>query len=559
MRYARQRRNIRRCARGIASLAIAEITAKRQLCPTKIAGSARMLLFMKRRLFFLFYLFMVCALAGFMARAGLVLTNYTANHPLKVLPIGDSITDDSVTNGAWRIYLEPLLLSNGYNFTDLGRWTSTSRTGFAQVHHEGMDGSVIAAPGLSGPTHGYSAANNYSLLTVADALNSFSGTTPDLVLIDMGVNDMGRGRDPEDVATNNLSALLDLIFSYAPSANIIVSKPTTISYSTILSPPYDTYWQNMHIYGGAVQALAAARRAQGQNVYVADLFSVVYGTSMLNSDGTHPNAIGRQAIAKEMMLRIASITTQPYTATTPFIVGGSVWKYSDQGLNLGTNWSQSGFDDSTWSQGAGRLGYNLPGIATQVGFGTNFLNKNITTYFRHAFVVPANVSYTNLNVHLDRADGAVVYLNGQELYRMNMPTGAITYQTAANSDAPENGDDANTYFPSNVPIASLHAGTNVIAVEIHKYQPSDSALAFDLELFGQGLVKPTLSFNSVPGALRLAWPTNYSTFNLQTTTNLSSSNSWQTVPGPYTRSNSLFQVSVSTNSVSPQFFRLLKP
>ncbi len=134
------------------------------------------------------------------ARANLTLTNYTAAHPLKVLAIGDSITDDSVTNGAWRAYLEPLLVANGYSFTNLGRWTSVPQPGFTRVNHEGMDGSVIAAPGLSGPTHGYAAASNYSLLTVADAFNSLSGTTPDLVLIDMGVNDMGRGRNPYYVA-----------------------------------------------------------------------------------------------------------------------------------------------------------------------------------------------------------------------------------------------------------------------------------------------------------------------------------------------------------------------
>src|ERR1700733_12932002 len=163
----------------------------------------------------------VCAFISITARAELMLTNYTAAHPLKVLASGDSITDDTVTNGAWRAYLEKLLVANGYIFTNLGRWASTPAPGFTQVHHEGMDGSVIAAPGLSGPTHGYAAANNYSLLTVSDALNSFAGVMPDLFLIDMGVNDMGRGRNPSFVATNNLSALLDLIFSYAPSAHII--------------------------------------------------------------------------------------------------------------------------------------------------------------------------------------------------------------------------------------------------------------------------------------------------------------------------------------------------
>jgi lysophospholipase L1-like esterase len=513
---------------------------------------------MKARTFFLLILCIVGALATFTARAELVLTNYTAAHPLKVLPIGDSITDDSVTNGAWRAYLEPLLVTNGFNFTNLGRWISTTQSGFTRTHHEGMDGSVIAAPGLSGPTHGYPAASNYSLLTVSDAFKSSSGTNPDLVLIDMGVNDMGRGRDPNVVATNNLSALLDLIFSNAPAAHIIVSRPTTITYSTILSPPYDTYWQNMHTFGGAVQQLAAARRAMGQKVYVADLFSVVYGSSMLNSDGTHPNAIGRSAIANEMMIRIASITTRPDAATTLFVAGGSVWKYSDQGMDLGTNWSQPGFDDSAWSQGAARLGYNLPGITTQIGFGTNYLNKNMTTYFRYAFVNPGTVAYTNLNVRLDRADGAVVYLNGQELFRTNMPAGPITYQTAASSAVNANGDDPNTYFATNVSIGSLHPGTNVVGVEVHRNSPSGSALAFDLELFAQGVPLPTLSFTATPGNLQLTWPTNYSSFNLQTASNLPSGGTWQIVPGPYPQTNNTFVVSVPINPDTAEFFRLSK-
>ncbi len=502
---------------------------------------------------------MLCALATCATHAQLVLSNYTAARPLRVLPIGDSITDDSVTNGAWRVYLEPLLVTNGYSFTNMGRWVSTTQTGFTRTHHEGMDGSVIAAPGLSGPTHGYAAASNYSLLTVSDAFHSFAGTTPDLVLIDMGVNDMGRGRNPNFVATNNLSALLDLIFSNAPSANIIVSRPTTITFSSILTPPYSTYYTNMFTFGGAVQQLAAARRAQGQNVNVADLFSVVNGNTMLNSDGTHPNATGRLAIATEFMFRIASITTRPDAATTPFITGGSAWKYSDQGVDLGTNWSQPGFDDSAWSQGPGRLGYNLAGIMTTVGYGTNSGNKYITTYFRHTFVAPGNVAYTNLNVRLDRVDGAVVYLNGQELYRMNMPNGPITNQTTASGPIVTSGDMPNTYYPTNVPVGSLQSGTNVIAVEIHRSSPAGSALSFDLELFGQGVPLPTISFTSTNGALQLAWPTNYASFNLYTATNLPSGGAWQVIPGPYSQSNGSYQVSVTIDTNTAQYFRLGKP
>ena len=58
------------------------------------------------------WLGLVCALAGTALRADLVLTNYTAARPLKVMASGDSITDDSSINGAWRSYLQPLLQNN---------------------------------------------------------------------------------------------------------------------------------------------------------------------------------------------------------------------------------------------------------------------------------------------------------------------------------------------------------------------------------------------------------------------------------------------------------------
>ncbi|HEV2328074.1 MAG TPA: GDSL-type esterase/lipase family protein [Verrucomicrobiae bacterium] len=502
---------------------------------------------------------MVSVLAAVTAPAELTLTNYTAANPLKMLESGDSITDDTVVNGAWRSYLEKLLVTNGYAFTNLGRWASTSYTGFTQVHHEGMDGAVIAAPGMSGPTHGYPLASNYAQLTLADAMTN---ATPDLVLIDLGLNDMGRGRNPFQAATNDLSALLDMIFAKLRDAHVIVSKPTTISYSTILTPPYYTYKTNMYIFCDAVQAMAAARRARGQNVFVADLFSAVNGATMLNSDGTHPNATGLQAIANEMMFRIAAITARPDSVMTPFILGGSIWKYSDQGLDLGTNWSQLGFDDSTWSKGAGRLGYNITGITTTVGYGTNSSSKYITTYFRHQFVVPNGVSYTNLNLRLNRADGAVVLLNGQELYRVNLPAGSITNQTQATTLVVDASDASNDYFPTNLPIASLPAGTNVLAVEIHKFSPSNGGITFDLELFGNGVYPPppTLSFASGSGGLQLIWPTNYwAGFALQTATSLSSAGTWQIIPGPYAVSNGSFEVSASFNAGAPQFFRLVKP
>ena len=142
---------------------------------------------------------------------------------------------------------------------------------------------------------------------------------------------------------------------------------------------------------------------------------------------------------------------------------------------------------------------------------------------------------------------------------MNMPAGAVNYQTAANNFASTNTDDPYTYFPTNVAIGSLHAGTNVVAVEIHKYAASLPALAFDLELFGQGVPLPTLAYSASPGALQLTWPTNLPRVSTcKPSTNLPSGGAWQIVPGPYPQSNGSFGLSIPINTNSAQYFRLIK-
>jgi len=286
--------------------------------------------------------------------------------------------------------------------------------------------------------------------------------------------------------------------------------------------------------------MANARRAQGQNVFVAHLFSAVTSPSMMKSDGTHPNTTGLGAMANEWLFRIDAITLRTDRVVTPFIAGGSTWKYFDQGLDLGTNWTRAQYDDSAWAAGPARLGYNLAGITTTVSFGTNSANKYITTYFRHAFVVPAGVLYTNLNLRLNRVDGAIVWLNGREIFRANLPSGPVSFLTHASTVMA--ADLMHTYFPTNLPIASLPLGTNVLAVEVHKCVPSLTSLSFDLELFGSGQFAPRLVASRDGVDFTVRWPaTNNAGFILLSGTNLSGSAAWSPLGGPYLLSGGFYE------------------
>lgn len=497
--------------------------------------------------------------AVFHARGDLVLTNFSTTNLLKIMATGDSITDDCSINGAWRQYLQPLLETNGYPFTFVGRYSSTPSATFTKVQHEGICGAVVAAPGLmTTAVHGYPGPDTYLQLTVMDALTN---ATPDLLLIYIGVNDIGRGRDPYHVATNDLPALLDSIFARLPAANVMVTRVTSLRNANVGTPPYLNYYTNIPIFNTAVQLMVNARRALGQNVFVADTFSAVNPATQLLSDNLHPNPSGLNSIANEFLSRIDAFTRRTNRAVTFLVPGCADWKYSDQGLNLGTNWAQVQYDDSAWNDGPGPLGYGSPGIATTVGYGPVSTNRYITTYFRRSFVVCSAIHYTNLNFRVNHADGAAVWLNGRELFRMDLPTNQpLSYLDQAITIT---GPDAiHTYYQTNIPVSFLPLGTNVLAVEIHKVSPPAPSISFDLELFGMGDYPPPappLAITQDGTDVDLRWSaTNAAGFVLFSGTNLLQAPSWLPLGGPYMLTGGLYEYREPMLLSGPgTFYRLL--
>jgi len=166
--------------------------------------------------------------------------------------------------------------------------------------------------------------------------------------------------------------------------------------------------------------------------------------------------------------------------TSVVVAQGSVWRYLDDGSSQGTAWRAPGFDDSAWQSGPAQLGYGEGDEATVVSYGPDSHNKYITTYFRHSFNVSGTSEIIGLTVKLLRDDGAVVYLNGHEVVRDNMPSGTITYLTHASSNV--GGGDEDTFFGFDIDPSFLVEGTNVLAVEIHQESAQSSDLSFDLAL-----------------------------------------------------------------------------
>ncbi|MDZ7317001.1 MAG: right-handed parallel beta-helix repeat-containing protein, partial [candidate division KSB1 bacterium] len=79
----------------------------------------------------------------------------------------------------------------------------------------------------------------------------------------------------------------------------------------------------------------------------------------------------------------------------------------------------------------------------------------------------------------------MVYLNGVELFRSNMPEGEVQHSTPALSAV--GGADESTFFEFSFPGSVLVNGSNLIAVEIHQNSGSSSDLSFDLEIEAEQL------------------------------------------------------------------------
>ena len=105
--------------------------------------------------------------------------------------------------------------------------------------------------------------------------------------------------------------------------------------------------------------------------------------------------------------------------------------------------------------------------------------KYMASYYRTTFVAPGGPR-TDVVVHLKADDGAVVYINGTEAVRDNMPAGTISSWTKAPLARVGADEEASREFI--VPASLLVSGHNQVAVEVHQNYRTSSDVFFDLEL-----------------------------------------------------------------------------
>jgi len=208
-----------------------------------------------------------------------------------------------------------------------------------------------------------------------------------------------------------------------------------------------------------------------------------------------------------MLLFSATLFSQ-----TNFINSGDTWKYLDDGSDQGLTWDDTGFNDASWVSGASELGYGDGGEATVVSYGPSSSNKYPTTYFRKSFNVADHTLYNDLVLEAIRDDGMVVYVNGLEVWKDNMPA-SFDYTTYASATV--GGSDETTWLSTTIG-SNLVTGTNVVAVEIHQRSGSSSDISFDFKLTAYAAIPTAITRGPYlqkgnSNSVTIKWRTNTST------------------------------------------------
>lgn len=163
------------------------------------------------------------------------------------------------------------------------------------------------------------------------------------------------------------------------------------------------------------------------------------------------------------------------------------WRYWQSATHPGASWNAADFNDSAWASGPALL--FVESASLPAAKNTPLTLGRTTYYFRSRFNFTGNPAGALLRLSSVIDDGAVFYLNGQEIHRLGMPQGAITSSTFASRTV----GDAALEGPVQVAATGLRPGENVLAVEVHQVNSSSSDVVFgaSAELISLGAASST--------------------------------------------------------------------
>jgi len=213
-----------------------------------------------------------------------------SNGGVRVMPLGDSITDGYNVPGGYRINLWQRMASGGYTVDFVGSGFN-GPSGLGDHDHEGHSGWRIDQLDAN----------------IVGWLQSYA---PRTILLHIGTNDINQNYDVAN-APARLSALIDKIRANAPTVELFVAQITPESDPTLES--------RVNTYNAAIPGIVAQK---GPLTHLVDMHAAITTADL--ADGVHPNGAGYDKMGARWFAALQSVPGSLTPAVPPVGVAGAL-------------------------------------------------------------------------------------------------------------------------------------------------------------------------------------------------------------------------------------------
>jgi hypothetical protein len=172
-----------------------------------------------------------------------------------------------------------------------------------------------------------------------------------------------------------------------------------------------------------------------------------------------------------------SVRTAAEQVTTVVGFGDKSWSYYRATTAPASTWKTA---KAAWKTGAAPLGFGTNPGTLGTKLPNDFTKKPLASYFQKAFTL-SSIPAAGMTLTTWADDGIIVYVNGKEVTRKNMPTGTITDSSYA-TKAPLSAAARAATFTATVPASALKTGENLISVLVQSNWRATTNMSFVAKL-----------------------------------------------------------------------------
>ncbi|MEY4931527.1 MAG: hypothetical protein RI909_2251, partial [Bacteroidota bacterium] len=170
-----------------------------------------------------------------------------------------------------------------------------------------------------------------------------------------------------------------------------------------------------------------------------------------------------------------------------------IWRFKSN-ADPGADWNRPTFNDQSWAQGKGGLGYGDNDDRTVIG-------TTLAVFLRKKFTITHRDQIKEAILHLDYDDGFIAYLNGVEIARANMGNQTTAAYNQASTGLHEallyQGQPPEGFILTTQQLNALVDGENTLAVQVHNENIGSSDLTSNV-FFSVGVTTNTVSYLPTP-------------------------------------------------------------